>query len=213
MGAAKGRTSDGLGTKYPVISEQLWTARAGRRSAGRKSPQGAQADGRRSAAAERTARPRSGTVRGARTTRPADGLAPRATGRGGQRTAAGPGIAAVAGATRTPQWLAWAFLLPVGAYLCAFYAYPLYRNIDLSVRHYTVRSFVQGGAPFSGLGQRPPGRPRRHLLHRAAQHDGLHLVSIVFQYALGLALAVFFHRGFRLAPTLRALFLIPGCCR
>src|SRR5689334_1356356 len=52
---------------------------------------------------------------------------------------------------RSSQWAAWAFVAPVVAYLAAFYAYPLYRNIDLSLRHYTVRSFVQGGAPFSGL--------------------------------------------------------------
>ena len=26
MGAAKGRTSDNLGTKYPKISQQMWTA-------------------------------------------------------------------------------------------------------------------------------------------------------------------------------------------
>ena len=52
---------------------------------------------------------------------------------------------------RSGQWAAWGFLLPVVIYLVAFYAYPLYRNLDLSLRHYTVRSFVQGGAPFSGL--------------------------------------------------------------
>ncbi|MGZ5390036.1 MAG: carbohydrate ABC transporter permease [Aeromicrobium sp.] len=35
------------------------------------------------------------------------------------------------------------------------------------------------------------------------------LVSITFQYAIGLALAVFFQRNFRLSNTLRALFLVP----
>src|SRR4051812_3997456 len=48
------------------------------------------------------------------------------------------------------QWAAWAFLAPVTAYLLAFYAWPLYRNLDLSLRDYTVRSFVQGDAPFTG---------------------------------------------------------------
>ena len=43
------------------------------------------------------------------------------------------------------QWTAWAFLAPVVVYLIAFYAYPLYRNLDLSLHKYTVRSFVQGG--------------------------------------------------------------------
>jgi multiple sugar transport system permease protein len=35
------------------------------------------------------------------------------------------------------------------------------------------------------------------------------LVSIAFQYTIGLALAVFFNRNFRLSGLLRALFLIP----
>ncbi|SDM82550.1 carbohydrate ABC transporter permease [Actinacidiphila guanduensis] len=107
------------------------------------------------------------------------------------------------------QAAAWGFLLPVVAYLGVFYAYPLYRNVDLSVRHYTVRSFVQGGAPFSGWAN------FRQVVHDPAFATAMRntvvftLVSIVFQYALGLALAVFFNHRFRLAPTLRALFLIP----
>ncbi|MEU1476992.1 sugar ABC transporter permease, partial [Streptomyces sp. NPDC005760] len=35
---------------------------------------------------------------------------------------------------RSPQWAAWAFLAPVSLYLVLFYAYPLYRNLDLSLR-------------------------------------------------------------------------------
>ncbi len=110
---------------------------------------------------------------------------------------------------RTSQLAAWGFLAPVIVYLGAFYAYPLYRNLDLSLRHYTVRSFVQGGAPFSGWDN------FRQVMDDPTFGTALRntmvftLVSILFQYVLGLALAVFFHRGFRLAPTLRALFLIP----
>ena len=32
-----------------------------------------------------------------------------------------------------------------------FHAYPLYRDVDLSLRNHTVRFFVQGDAPFTGL--------------------------------------------------------------
>ena len=105
--------------------------------------------------------------------------------------------------------VAWAFLTPVVVYLGAFYAYPLYRNVDLSLRHYTVRSFVQGGAPYSGLDN------FRQVVNDPAFTTTLRhtmvftLVSILFQYVIGLALAVFFNRKFPLAPTLRALFLIP----
>jgi multiple sugar transport system permease protein len=112
-------------------------------------------------------------------------------------------------AARSSQLAAWGFLAPVVAYLAAFYLYPLYRNVDLSVRHYTVRSFVQGGAEFTGWDN------FQHVMQDPAFGTALRntmvftIVSILFQYVLGLALAVFFSRGFKLAPTLRALFLIP----
>ncbi|MFI6495534.1 carbohydrate ABC transporter permease [Streptomyces sp. NPDC050564] len=107
------------------------------------------------------------------------------------------------------QWAAWGFLAPVTVYLALFYAYPLYRNLDLSLRNYTVRSFVQGNAPFTGLQNYrtvfddPTFAPA--LLHTAL----FTAVCLVFQYAIGLALAVFFHQNFPLSATLRALFLVP----
>ncbi|KND41790.1 ABC transporter permease, partial [Streptomyces stelliscabiei] len=67
--------------------------------------------------------------------------------RNGAATAAPPPAHARARRRPTsPQWAAWAFLTPVTLYLVLFYAYPLYRNLDLSLRDYTVRSFVQGDA-------------------------------------------------------------------
>jgi multiple sugar transport system permease protein len=110
---------------------------------------------------------------------------------------------------RGRQWAAWAFLAPVVLYLIAFYAYPLYRNLDLSLRHYTVRSFVQGDAPFSGLAnyRTVVADPTfgTALLHTVV----FTLVSIAFQFTIGLALAIFFVQHFRLSATLRALFLVP----
>ena len=107
------------------------------------------------------------------------------------------------------QWAAWAFLAPVVIYLAAFYAYPLYRNLDLSLHKYTVRSFVQGDAPFSGLDNyravidNPTFWP---ALTHTVVFTG---VSLIFQFTIGLALAVFFAQNFRLSATLRALFLVP----
>jgi multiple sugar transport system permease protein len=110
---------------------------------------------------------------------------------------------------RSSRWTAWAFLTPIVVYLLAFYAYPLYRNLDLSLRHYTVRSFVRGDAPFSGLDNYRTvfADPTfgSALLHTMV----FTFVSIAFQFALGLALAVFFAQNFRLSATLRALFLVP----
>lgn len=110
---------------------------------------------------------------------------------------------------RRGRLVGWAFLGPIVAYLAAFYAYPLYRNLDLSLRHYTVASFVAGNAPFSGLDN------FSQVLHDPtfgpAMRDTMvfTFASIVFQYAAGLGLAVFFNRHFRLSVFLRALFLIP----
>jgi len=104
---------------------------------------------------------------------------------------------------------AWLFLLPLLCYLVAFYAYPMYKNIDLSTHNYTVRSFVYGGAPFTGWDN-----------YRTVFRDGTFMpalvhtlvftfVSIIFQFSIGLALAVFFAQHFRLSALLRALFLVP----
>lgn len=94
-------------------------------------------------------------------------------------------------------------------YLAAFYAWPLYRNLDLSLREYTVRSFVQGGAPFSGFDNYaevitdPTFGP---ALWHTVLFTG---VSLIFQFTIGMALAVFFVNHFPLSATLRALFLVP----
>ncbi|BCY11533.1 carbohydrate ABC transporter permease [Actinoplanes sp. L3-i22] len=104
---------------------------------------------------------------------------------------------------------AWAFVAPVVVYLVAFYAYPLYRNLDLSLRDYTVRSFVRGDAPFIGLDNytRVVADP---TFWPALTHTLVFtVVSIVFQFAIGMALAVFFVQHFPLSSTLRALFLVP----
>lgn len=111
------------------------------------------------------------------------------------------------------RWAAWGFLAPVTIYLGVFYAYPLYRNIDLSLRNYTVRSFVQGDAPFTGLTN-----------YQTVLHDPTFVpalihtvvftaVSLFFQYSLGLALAVFFAQHFRLSASCVRSSWCPGCCR
>ncbi|NKE58697.1 sugar ABC transporter permease [Lentzea sp. PSKA42] len=104
---------------------------------------------------------------------------------------------------------AWAFVVPLVVYLVVCYAYPLYTNIDLSLREHTVRTFVYGGAPLAGFANYATvfADPafRTALLNTVA----FTVVSLVFQYTIGLALAVFFARAFPLSATLRALFLVP----
>ncbi|KQR66366.1 carbohydrate ABC transporter permease [Frigoribacterium sp. Leaf172] len=117
-----------------------------------------------------------------------------------------------AGPRRGPgasQLTAWAFLAPVVTYLAVFYVWPLVRNVDLSTHDYTVRSFIDGTAPFIGLENfadvfaSPTFGP---ALMNTLLFTG---VSIAFQFTIGMALAVFFFQRFPLSSTLRALFLVP----
>ncbi|MFD6140814.1 carbohydrate ABC transporter permease [Promicromonospora sp. NPDC060271] len=107
------------------------------------------------------------------------------------------------------QWAAAGFAAPLLVYLILFYVYPLWRNIDLSVHDYTIRAFVQGNAEFVGF------EKYAEIFGSATFPTALWntavftVVSIVFQYAIGLALAVFFRSGFRLSGLLRAMFLVP----
>lgn len=120
-----------------------------------------------------------------------------------------PARARRAHAQRRAQLTAWAFLAPVALYLALFYAYPLYKNIELSLRHYTVTSFVSGDAPFVGLQNFVQVFSNATFVPAIWNTTVFVLVSIVVQFALGLALAVFFHNHFPLSGLLRALFLVP----
>ncbi|MGW7595514.1 carbohydrate ABC transporter permease, partial [Streptomyces rubiginosohelvolus] len=100
------------------------------------------------------------------------------------------------------HWTAWGFLAPVTLYLVLFYAYPLYRNLDLSLRDYTVRSFVQGDAPFTGLANYQTVFDDPTFAPALAHTVVFTAVCLFFQYAIGLALAVFFNQHFRLSATL-----------
>ncbi|WP_298322027.1 sugar ABC transporter permease [Haloactinopolyspora sp.] len=110
---------------------------------------------------------------------------------------------------REPRWAAFAFIAPLLAYLTIFYAYPLYRNIELSLHDYTPRAFVMGNPEFLGLANYVDV-VTSDAFGLALRNTALFtFVSIAAQYTIGLALAVFFHNNFRLSGLLRGMFLIP----
>jgi len=112
-------------------------------------------------------------------------------------------------ARRRAHLTAWAFIAPVVIYLVLFYAYPLYKNIDLSIRHYTVRSFIDGTAPYVGFQNFVSVMSSSTFWPSIINTTIFVFVSIAFQFAIGLALAVFFYKHFPLSGVLRALFLVP----
>jgi multiple sugar transport system permease protein len=107
------------------------------------------------------------------------------------------------------RWAAFAFVVPAWLYVAGFYLYPLAGSIRMGFQNYTVSSFYTGVAPYVGWDN-----------YTAVFHDGhfgrtvLNTVlftagSLVFQFSVGLALAVFFNRRFPLGGPLRSLLLVP----
>jgi multiple sugar transport system permease protein len=121
----------------------------------------------------------------------------------------------VAGPRRTPRlarpttWAALAFVAPLVAYLTIFYAYPLYENASMSLHRFTRATYVTGKAPFVGLDIYREVLSSSQFWPTVSHTAFFVVVSLVFQYTIGLGLAVFFHRNFPLSTILRALFLVP----
>lgn len=101
------------------------------------------------------------------------------------------------------------FLVPVILYLLLFFGYPLYYSITVSLQRYDLQAEYTGIAPFIGLAnylnvfQDPTVRT-------AAWHTLIFTVgSIVPQFVIGIALALFFAQKFPLSRFLRSLMLLP----
>ncbi|MET9859254.1 sugar ABC transporter permease [Streptomyces smyrnaeus] len=110
---------------------------------------------------------------------------------------------------RRTALLRWLFIAPALLYMAAFFGYPLVRNVLMSFQHYTPTTYFTGEAPFNGLDNWRAvfSDP---LFTDALWHTALFTVgSLLGQFTLGLALAVFFSRRFRLSRFVRAVLLLP----
>lgn len=110
---------------------------------------------------------------------------------------------------RSTTWAGLAFVAPLLVYLGAFYAYPLYTNASLSFHRYTRATFVTGEAPFAGTDIYREVLGSAQFWTTVWQTVLFVVLSLVFQYTIGLALAIFFQRHFPLSSFLRALLLVP----
>jgi multiple sugar transport system permease protein len=106
-------------------------------------------------------------------------------------------------------WAGLAFAAPLLVYLAVFYAYPLFENVSMSLRRFTRATFVSGEAPYVGLDVFDEVVTSAEFWPIVWQTAVFVLVSLAFQYTIGLGLAMFFRRAFKLSAVLRALFLVP----
>lgn len=101
------------------------------------------------------------------------------------------------------------FLAPAALYMVAFFGYPIVKNVTMGFQEYTTRTFYTGEAPWVGLANYTEvvSSP---VFSKAMLNTVLFTVgSIAGQFAIGLALAVFFRRRFPLNGVLRSLMLLP----
>ncbi|OZG69569.1 carbohydrate ABC transporter permease [Bifidobacterium eulemuris] len=101
------------------------------------------------------------------------------------------------------------FAAPLAIYMLIFYVAPLIQNISMSLHRFTRRTFITGDAPWSGLEVYQEVLSDPEFWTTLRQTLIFVAMSIVFQYAIGLALAVFFNQHFKLSGLLRGAFLVP----
>jgi len=101
------------------------------------------------------------------------------------------------------------FVVPTAVYIAAYFGYPLVKNLLMSFQNYTTATFFTGEAPWVGF-QNFSRAVHSNLFVPALGHTALFTaVSIVGQFIIGMALAVFFSRRFPLNKFLRGLLLLP----
>ncbi|MFE9864646.1 carbohydrate ABC transporter permease [Streptomyces sp. NPDC005506] len=132
-------------------------------------------------------------------------------------TASAP-VAPIATSTRTPDPLRakrrrklaqWGFLAPAVVFMLLFFGYPLVRNVVMSFQDYSPSTFFTGKAPFNGF-DNWKNVFQNDLFGKALLQTILFTIgSLIGQFCIGLALAVFFTKRFPLNGVLRSLILLP----
>ncbi|MGX1152835.1 carbohydrate ABC transporter permease [Streptomyces albogriseolus] len=125
---------------------------------------------------------------------------------------AAPGKAAAPGPARARLrrgLVRWGFVAPAVVFMLLFFGYPLVRNVVMSFQHYTPKTFFTGEAPFNGA-DNWSSVFQDALFGKALWHTLVFTAgSLLGQFCIGLALAVFFNRRFPLGGVLRSLILLP----
>ncbi|MGW6268967.1 MULTISPECIES: carbohydrate ABC transporter permease [unclassified Streptomyces] len=103
----------------------------------------------------------------------------------------------------------WGFIAPAVIFMALFFGYPLVRNVLMSFQDYSPSTFFDGKAPFNGTDNWSTVF-QDDLFGKALWHTVVFtLGSLIGQFGIGLALAVFFTKKFPLNGVLRSLILLP----
>ncbi|WP_030922201.1 carbohydrate ABC transporter permease [Streptomyces sp. NRRL B-24720] len=112
-------------------------------------------------------------------------------------------------AKRRRKLAQWGFLAPAVVFMLLFFGYPLVRNVVMSFQDYSPSTFFTGKAPFNGF-DNWKNVFQDDLFGKALLQTILFTIgSLIGQFCIGLALAVFFTKRFPLNGVLRSLILLP----
>lgn len=101
------------------------------------------------------------------------------------------------------------FVLPAAVAMILLFGYPIVKNLVMSFQDYLLKTFFTGQAPFVGVSNYV-SVVTDQLFTKAVVNTALFTIgSILGQFVIGLALALFFHKNFPLGGVLRAMFLLP----
>ncbi|WP_370874853.1 carbohydrate ABC transporter permease [Paenarthrobacter nicotinovorans] len=113
------------------------------------------------------------------------------------------------GRQRKERFFQWLFLVPAVIYMALFFGYPVVKNVVMSFQDYTTATFFTGEAPWAGFANYVTVLSSS-LFSTSLLNTALFTIgSILGQFVIGLALAIFFQRKFPLNGILRSLLLLP----
>jgi multiple sugar transport system permease protein len=103
----------------------------------------------------------------------------------------------------------WLFVAPAAIYMLAFFAVPVIQNVVMSFQNYTTTTFYTGEAPFVGIANYVSVLTSGIFAKLTLNTAVFTIVSLAATFVIGLLLAVFFNKHFRLNGLLRSLLLLP----
>lgn len=101
------------------------------------------------------------------------------------------------------------FIAPAAAYVILFFAYPLAMDIRMSLEHYGFLAILHGRGAFAGLSNYVSNLTSSVTIRAVVNTAIFTAASIVLQFVIGFAMAVYFNRRFFGAEALRRLILVP----
>ncbi|GAA4174399.1 carbohydrate ABC transporter permease [Gryllotalpicola koreensis] len=103
----------------------------------------------------------------------------------------------------------WLFVAPAILFVLVFFGYPIVQNVVMSFQDYTTTTFYTGEAPWVAFANYADIFSNPIFVTTVVNTALFTIGSIVLQFSIGLALALFFKRHFPLSGFLRSLLLLP----